>query len=593
MSYSSPTSDSFSLRLFVATLWLLLCAPATMAQDISPQESRERIKKLQISLTAIYKSVPRSYGDNLEVESAQLVEATQRLDRIEKAILPVFSQAPLTLEAFERNLSKTRAYVAGAGRAHLCAQAVDSVVKSHATTTPATEEQMQALNAALSALTSDPAGFENTADWCRDKMEALVKERIVVVKEQETNKDKLQADLDAKNRREELDAAMQTVRLAKQDLDAALAASSGPLAPEALAGMRASANRVFSLDEKAGAMVLAEVQFYEAELAWRLSQNEGVAIIAGAMAADVASFGKGKGHRLGFSFMAQAGRCYAALMRFKTFTGDQKVEDFLFIAGKKGALGLQRFSIDNRSPTHQLGEGFCATDDVRVKAKAKVFAGKSNSVQYVVLSWEKEKMPSSVLASISMHIPDRCDTQTHKSLWLNPVPGSLAFIEDVPYLWTGSSSRLDQQSKLIDPTGQERQVVTGALKATPTAPLTTKLPFIFRGCARDGVDGPYRAKWNRCLAKVTKRYARKIEKAERRVKRAKSDRRLEKAESALAKVLEQKEEREDKKCGKIEDDIMLEVRAIHELLISRFASSPPSTTFDRIAYLQERNRLGL
>jgi|GEM_PF-1748278 len=587
-----PSRVRLRARLVVGVGVFLLAAQVA-AQDLTPKESRERIKKLQESLQSIHRSVPTAYGENLSIEAAQLDAAEEQLARLEKAIQPSFAQAPKTLAAFERNLETTTAFVKGGRRAHTCAQAVADIIASHAKGTPAAEGQMQALNTALQQLKSEPAGFGAVAEWCEQKMSALVEERAVVAQEQEATQAAQAAELAAQQRQEELKAALTQVTLARQDIDAALAASQAPLPPNALAGMQTAANKVFSLDEEAGKFILEEIEKYKAELAWRQDPDEGMAIIAGALKADVASVGTSGSKTVSFSFNAERGRCYAALMRFKTFTGDQRIEDFSFTAGRRGTAGLQLFSVDNTTPTYQLGEGFCATSGVRVKGKGKVFAGRSNGVNYVVLSWSKDAIPPHVLAQLSLKAPDRCDTDTHTSLWTDPVPGTVVYLENIPHLWTTSAPDLDAKSKVTNPAGQEREVVTGVLTHAPKTTSSTTIPFIFRGCPRDGVDGPHRKKLNRCLAKVEKRYAKKIKRAERKLARAKSERRKEKAQDALNRLLDQREEREDKKCGRIEDDIMMEARAAHQTILQNLASTPPTVTFDRVGYLQKKAKFGL
>ena len=279
---------------------------------------------------------------------------------------------------------------------------------------------------------------------------------------------------------------------------------------------------------------------------------------------------------------AKKDHCYVMALKWQAPSGEESVEDAAWSTGKPGVA--QRFQWRYTHPRVLDAQGFCATADSSATFDAKVsVAGSKPRLDYAVLSWTRDAMPAEISRYIEVHSNDVCSPEVYKSLWLNPIPGSIVYHGSDPVLvhhrmQQQDNGRLDGLS--VDFANDENETFKlDELQDAPSGKARVTKPFREPSCAFP----PYaESKLSRALAKchlkLDDKYNRLTESATHTKMNSSSAQARLVAEAKLQRWSEAEDKERATKCDPIERKIMPQVeRAFGEIVDAFDAGSLPPT----------------
>jgi hypothetical protein len=271
------------------------------------------------------------------------------------------------------------------------------------------------------------------------------------------------------------------------------------------------------VDAKAYRYYAHQETTFALENAWRGDEKATAKVIADKLSGDVTTSGVTDGKKLSVQWTAKKGWCYTAMVRFKTSTGQEKIEH-LEIDGKGGNTPLQFYGIWGKQLKWERQDGVCATKDTPVTLSGDlVFAGTRNGIRYVVVGHPKEKFPLYLATYMNAHWGDSCDTDAWYSLWTDPIPGSIVYgPKGEPFLMTSPDRAGQSWNTLASATMQNSvRIQKKDLVQTPPKTVTFASQYRFPGCPRqepkhpdsvklakchDGIDHKYQKPWDAAVA---------------------------------------------------------------------------------------------
>jgi hypothetical protein len=218
----------------------------------------------------------------------------------------------------------------------------------------------------------------------------------------------------------------------------------------------------------------------------------------------VATSGQSKGKTLSVPLNVKRGHCAVFFGRFANFTGSELIKDpVLGVPGDSTAA--QKFSMwanhaGGNSRVFEL-HGFCALRDVKGTVGASLeFTGTKNGVRYVVLDFEKPQFPRLLASHLNIDMPDHCDPEAWASMWLNPVPGSLGYLNGEPVIVS-----TDRAYFAGDPGDNQSFDLDRLERAAPkNVKFTHQLKW--KRCNLDYPEAPVSRSLKACSDKIDKRY---------------------------------------------------------------------------------------
>jgi len=233
--------------------------------------------------------------------------------------------------------------------------------------------------------------------------------------------------------------------------------------------------------------------------------------------------------------------------------------------------------------------GVCVTQNTRVTASAALkFAGTTNGLEYAIVGFEKAHFPVAEAVDISLRTGDRCDVESWKALWLNPVPGTVVWSGREPYLLTSPSKAGSLWVTMTNVTGQNtvRARKTGLADEAPkNRAFRTQLKV--PGCL--GLKGAS-SKLSISLAKCSDRQRRKYDKLWDQAHRAKDNARSiggwRAADRRLGKLGDKQRAEWNRTCGPTRRKIEKRFEAAYNAIVDHFVDGPPAPVVHRAARLR-------
>ncbi len=595
------------MRALVATALLFLAS--SLAADVAVAEpggalpeaqARARLEAYNAEIKRAFTTLQGGYGQDPAAEQRRIDDATQIATGVRGALGAALSSSPAALKAVQANLSALERELANARLAQRYSAGEAAIRARHSTREPADAAELSALAQTLSELsTRGGPGWQSTVQHFQERLTRLSRERELLAaaradKQPATTTTATTTTASAsvaerKTAPAPTDAALleafRRANKARRDLERLLEDDAGPLAEPALKAYLEATSKVSALSERAGRYYTTLYRHFLVANAFRAPDEQAFQTLPSLYQGDLAGHGSAKG-KLKTRFQAEEGYCYALVGRFQTFSGAESVTGVEWSAAK--GTSLARFDVPHAGPGYQVTQGVCLSAGSRVTLKASFDgAGRDNPLRYVIVGWPKENLPGFVTTYMRLLDEDRCDDDAWYRAWTRPLPGSLVYRGQEPFLVVDAGRPPQQQVTLVNVNGERVRAQKGDISSKPPKERAFQTRLDFKGCPTlSGAGSPEAEKLASCLQRVEKKYAKSIAREEGWIERASSDGAREKAEARLASLRARWEAERAKRCDPLEERLRGKVQRTFDRILDLHTENEVIVTFDRADQLR-------
>lgn len=574
-------------------LSLSFAALAEEAKPLPAAQARARLEAYNAEITRAFQVLAGSYGKDPAAEQRRIDEAAQIAAGLSKAIGAPLSSAPAAYEAVTQNLRALEAELARARLAQRYSATEARVRERHAAGEPASEQDLATLEQTLAALRAEGgAGWAPTVEHFAARLERLQQDRAALASAKPAPAPAAPATTTAppaaapEAPNDALLAAFRAANKERRALERLLEDTSEPLPAPALAAYLEAASRVSALSERAGRYYTTVYRHFLVANAFRAPDEEAFATLPNLYQGDLVDHGSSARKALTVRVAAEEGHCYALVGRFARFTGAEAVSGLSWSAQKKGT-GLARFDLPHTGPGYQVTQGVCPSEGTRLTLKATLEgAARDNPLRYVVVGWAKEQLPAFVATYMRLLDEDRCDDEAWYRAWTRPLPGSLLYRGQEPWLVVAAARPPSDEVTLVNVNGERATVQKREVTATPPSARAFTTTFSFQGCPAVSGGSPEAERLAKCLVRIEKKYAKRIEREERAIERARSDSAREKAEARLASLRDRVDGDRAQQCDPLEQRLGEKVKRTYERILDLHTDNSVIVPFDRADQLQ-------
>lgn len=279
------------------------------------------------------------------------------------------------------------------------------------------------------------------------------------------------------------------------------------------------------------------------------------------------------------------GRCYTVAMKWKRPTGTERERDYAWTASKPGSI--QRYGIRHTHSSLPQQHGLCATADTQATLRVEHAAsGSKPRLQYVVMSWEKSELPLDQVIYAQVRWADVCSAQPWQKLWLDPIPGSIVFVDNEPLLVSSISVRTAGLI-LHNASGGQVGGRLAEIRDQPKGPIRFRTQFSMPTCSE--------AKWAetatsrraaKCHEVIDRKYDKLSAAAQRRADAARSVAGIQAAQRKLASLGTAEGKARRSKCGALDRKLNAEVERAFNTIVDHYADGSPPRSMGRVTRLQ-------
>lgn len=290
------------------------------------------------------------------------------------------------------------------------------------------------------------------------------------------------------------------------------------------------------------------------------------------------------GKDLEVALKLKADHCYKIALKWKSPTGSEKLHEYDWSATKPQAI--QQFRVSVVHPYLPWSFGMCATADTQATFTAEYNAsGSKPRLQYAVVSWPRDEVPGREMLYASVVPPDKCSAEVWKSLWLDPIPGSIVYSDNEPLLLSSVSTQ-GGSTTLLSATGGQWARPLSNLNGSPEDAAKVGVNFSMPHCS----DSDYAAstlskKAAKCHEAIDRKYDRKFSDAEAVRDNAVTIGALQAAENKLGRLREAEGNERRSKCGGVDGQLEAEVEKAFNEIVDAFADGASPKSDERMAEL--------
>lgn len=341
------------------------------------------------------------------------------------------------------------------------------------------------------------------------------------------------------------------------------------------------------------------IRYYRLENAWRgETPNVGDAL-AKLLDSSVTASGEVSGkEKQTFKFKAEAGKCYVVLSHLKSAGGDDDRLTSFFLDAGKDAPTLQRYSVSYRT-TRGAGQhaalsksytyGACATKTVDVTANVELaYAGTTNGLRYVVLEHAREKLPHYLMLDMEPAPSDSCDVEGWTQLWTNPIPASVLYGSESPFIPYDVGTSEEMWMTAWTPGMGEARAKREDLTSTPPGQLKFGKQLSFKGCPKDlkYAHSPDGIKVAQCWTNLDKKFDPQYAAAEKARSNAVGILAQIAADRRMQQLNNQYDAEADRTCRKLDADVGRRMEAAYNKIVDFYQATPYKSPWDRGAALK-------
>lgn len=587
-----PSSSLFALVVLTAlpaTAQIKISIPgiklpgsSSSSSSSAPAANPEQdLRRINGDLQRGFSKVPKAYGDDPERELKGIQEGEAIVAKAEKELNPGHKLAGDAYKTVTDNIAALKDNIRNGKLAHACSAARMVILEKHNKLELASDAELKALDDAAATFAKEGGkGWENPVKFFQDEAKRLrdenprVGERAVARAAQQKKR---------ANEKEFTEATREANR-ARKAIFQHLSSSQDPIPEDLLKALVDAGERVKKTSEGAALFYETEHRHFLIDNAFRSPDKEAFPKVAELYEGDLIASGKTSGKKMKVSFKTKKNWCYTMVSRFATHTGGEEINHFSFDA-KGGNTPLQEYnSYREMSYDYQRVSGVCTTKPVSVTATADLkFAGTKNGVRYVVVGWPKDKFPTFQATYMGVYGGDSCDTEAWDQLWTNPVPGSIVYSGNEPFILTSPDRAGQMWVTMMNATRRNSvRAQKQNLSSKPQGAVAFRTQFEFRGCpSLEYAKHKDSIKLGKCHQKIDKKYQKPWDRAQRERENAKTLGALKAAEAKLERLREKDAKDRRKLCAPIEKQIKKKWQKTFDRIVDAYADKAYSDEVGR------------
>ncbi|MBI5609193.1 MAG: hypothetical protein HY902_09980 [Deltaproteobacteria bacterium] len=585
-----------SRHLWAATLAAVLAAsiaagPAmaefrlSLGGSIPGFDPKKKLQEINNNVQAGMDKLPRNYGENPDAEKKAIDEAEAIAKKAEGDMGPTLKVAGADYDTVANNIAKLKAAIGPARLQHACSVARAAILAQHKAGKLASDAQLKALDDAAAKLVG-VAGLDRAAAWWKDEAARLRQENPQIAERA--------AEIQRKARQQEQSKQLRKV---SGDANRALAAVSeflqkndAPVAADLLGKLQAATAAVKGASAQAAKYYEAQLLDFSVVNAMRSGDDPGPAV-AKLLGGESIKSGATTGKTLEVDFAGKQDWCYTVYVHWKGWTGGEKIDGFNLDG--KGHGALQHYGWWPQNSPYQRVTGACLLKPSALHVSAALtFAGSKNGLRYAVVGWPRDKLPMSQVTYASVHVGDSCDPDAWLGMWTNPVPGSVVWVGNEPFLMSSPDRAGQSWNTLRNASGNDNmRAQKQQLSSKAPGKVAFKTQFSFRGCSRDlrYAEYPEAVAFAKCANNMDKKYGPQYDKLDLKIKSPSSLKEYGDSKKALERLKEQEGREWDSTCQPIENGIKKKMEAVFNKIVDTYTDKPYTDRLDRAGQLADEN----
>ncbi len=565
----------------------------------------DKLKAINDRVNATRKVLLQQVGNDLPAEKAKLDQATQEAKQERADLTNDLRSETKAFDSVNDNLTDVESWLASSKLAWESESALHAVWDG------------KTLNgAALPDADTKVKAFSDGArkEW-KGAAEGATKRLAKLhtdVTEEPQRRAQAEAKAEAKAKSDATRAQKEQVADAGRAANQALQAnyktlSKGDVPDEAsLAALEARSDEVEKLEAGTGRFYRTQAGLMR--IAAALDQPDAADRLKALLEGEVDSHGDAKGKSYSVPVKAKKDHCYVLLGRFISWGGQEKLTDPQLVSPREG-LPVQEFGIrwynesNNEAPWLSMyGHGFCTSHDLTATFKGNLqVAGTRNGLRYVVMDFERAKFSPLLASHLELNMPDHCDSDAWAQMFLNAVPGTVAYLNAEPVLVTrvdDVGGNTDASIVFPNPGGDWSTTRKSALTSEPPKAVRILHPFTWKDCpGKDNNDQMPRGAASRaiveCGDRITAKYGNEWKQVEamRRAADNVSSSQVQyyspEAEARAGKLMDLYDQEFAKKCQPLVDKTKKSIEDKFNKLVDQLTDTPPQDPLRRADHAAE------
>ena len=547
-------------------------------------------KKLQEINSAVqqgFEKLPRQYGDNAVNEKKAVDEAEAVAKKAEGDMSSALKISG-NYDTVAANIAKLKAAIPNARLQVACSTARGPILAQHKSGKLATDAQLKALDEAVAKL-AGVAGLEQADTWWKQEAGRLREENPKIAERAAEIQRKARQEEQSKNLKKVSGDANRATHAIREFLEK----NEGAAGSDLMGKLQSAIGAVKGASPQAAKYYEAQLLSFQVINALRSSDDAGPAV-AKVLGGESVKSGATTGKSLEIDFAGKQDWCYSVYAQWKGWAGTEKLDKFEISAKSHGTL--QHYGWWGDVP-YQRVTGVCLLKAAPLHVGAELtFAGSKNGVRYAVVGWSRDKLPMSQATYASVHVSDHCDPDAWLGMWTNPVPGSLLWVGNEPYLMSSPDRAGQSWNTLRNVAGGDNmRAQKNQLSSKAPAKVAFKTQFEFHHCSRDPKDAEYpeAVEFAKCAQNMDKKYGPQYEKLDLKIKNPSSLKEWGDSKKALERLKDQEDKEWRTTCEAKENGIKKKMEAVFNKIVDTFTDKPFSDRLDRAGQLADENEADL
>jgi len=208
------------------------------------------------------------------------------------------------------------------------------------------------------------------------------------------------------------------------------------------------------------------------------------------------------------------------------------------------------------------------------------FSGTKNGLTYTIVEWSKEDYPIEMALHTRANVLDPCDSVVWESAWMDPIPGTLVWNDEEPFLLNDGWDARMSIVKTRNLANKKKGIRIKKISAQAPASRAISASLVDLQCPTRNPTSKETIAFNKCHNKIEGKYA--VFRAKWMQKRdtAKRGRAWLRAKSEITKSYERERKEFARSCGKKLAKIETKLKAVIDKLVDHFSDNGVNSKLD-------------
>jgi hypothetical protein len=582
--------------IFFTGLSLGLPSHAQSPQEITAKEARDHLKWAHGELVRAHELLPSTYGGNPQKELQQIQQAERIVQTVIGSLKGAHKADASGFATTQTNIARLKAQLRIGRLAQQVSATQLRIRQIH-------ENGKPAGTVLLRGYEDQVAGLANHSDesW-RQTVEAF---QETGVEYRRTDSQLAAAIADEKKQelvaeaKRELDGSVAIAFETIEAIQTHLRTTERPIPEDMIDELWQAAKHVQNQDDKAARYFFHAEYNFRIFNAWRDPSDEaGFRKVASTLRGAHIDSGVLKRSKLKVNFVSRPSWCYTLYLHpaedFSDFSsayakgsGDGIFRSLSVTSKNKSNL-IQHFDLAHHPRTELFATGFCTSDKSKIKIRGTSQKSLAGQVRFMLLGWDRKSFPEWETTYLEIDAPHDCAVSSWKESWTNPVPGTIAYLDNEPHLLLSGTWPKNANARVLAIDGTVKTVPKNMISRTPPGSAEFAKSFTRKSCPLHLAEkNSAYTNYQKCAKKALGAVNRSCRKAVAKLKKARSAATVTLAEEKVEEMRVQYADRISASCGKLEERLDGSLRQSFGEIIDHHGNQTYGTSINRVPILQD------